>query len=428
VAEERLEQLLDAYLDNALDDVGHAQLEDLLRASPENRKRFWEETHLHAALRSVARESQAIIAAQINQAAPARRLVTPKTSTRGSWKWLAMAACLVIAAGVWFFQAQHSVKTRSVLATVIASDREAVLVRQGETLALQPGVEVLEQDRIRASESGTTVLQYYGETTTLTLSSGAAAWFWTENGAKRVRLDKGVLLGDVAPQPTSHPMVFLTPHAEALVLGTQLTLRVDKNSTRLDVAKGSVRLTQSCDGKAQVVAAGEFSTATAIASVPPLRVVPVAEKWEELFNGKDLTGWTAERGNWRFEDGVVTGDKGPKERGSKITSNASYGEFELTCQMQVNDVTWGEIQLRDNAWQFAITGRLPGVWREVRVVARGATVTCSIDGQAVRPEVDGTNSGVLSGPLGFLVALEGQMKIKEVRLRVLNKAPDKAEF
>jgi hypothetical protein len=74
-------------------------------------------------------------------------------------------------------------------------------------------------------------------------------------------------------------MVFSTPHAEAIVLGTTLRLAVeagDKGSTRLDVEKGKVRLTRTADGKSVDVLADHFAVAAAgvpLASkpaVPPL--------------------------------------------------------------------------------------------------------------------------------------------------------------
>jgi hypothetical protein len=76
-------------------------------------------------------------------------------------------------------------------------------------------------------------------------------------------LSRGVLTAHVARQDADHPMIFLTPHAEARVLGTTLRLVVDpgdSGSTRLEVEEGKVRLTRA-DGKAAEVPAGHFAVA-----------------------------------------------------------------------------------------------------------------------------------------------------------------------
>jgi ferric-dicitrate binding protein FerR (iron transport regulator) len=82
-------------------------------------------------------------------------------------------------------------------------------------------------------------------------------------GGKRVGLSRGVLAAEVMKQPAGQPMVFVTPHAEATVLGTRLTLAVKDESTRLSVDAGRVRLARSADGAAVTVETGRYAIVAA---------------------------------------------------------------------------------------------------------------------------------------------------------------------
>jgi len=80
-------------------------------------------------------------------------------------------------------------------------------------------------------------------------------------------LISGVVTADVAKQPADRPMLFLTAHAEARVLGTKLRIETAAESTRLEVIEGRVRLTRLRDKAAVEVAAGHYATAAASGSM-----------------------------------------------------------------------------------------------------------------------------------------------------------------
>jgi FecR-like protein len=83
--------------------------------------------------------------------------------------------------------------------------------------------------------------------------------FRTADG-KRFLLDKGKLRTEVAKQPKDQPMVIATPHGEAKVLGTTLSLVVD-DETRLEVEEGKVQL-RNLAGKLVLVETGHYAVAT----------------------------------------------------------------------------------------------------------------------------------------------------------------------
>jgi hypothetical protein len=79
------------------------------------------------------------------------------------------------------------------------------------------------------------------------------------------RVERGTVQAVVAKQPAGRAFTISTPSAEAIVLGTRFTLRIDVGSTILDVREGKVRLKRT-DGMSVDVAAGY--TATAAKGVP----------------------------------------------------------------------------------------------------------------------------------------------------------------
>jgi hypothetical protein len=79
--------------------------------------------------------------------------------------------------------------------------------------------------------------------------------------AKFVRLDQGEALADVALQRNLGPMVFQTPQARAIVLGTQFRLIVSPQDTRLDVTEGKVQFVQTATNSNSVVVANQSAVA-----------------------------------------------------------------------------------------------------------------------------------------------------------------------
>jgi ferric-dicitrate binding protein FerR (iron transport regulator) len=77
---------------------------------------------------------------------------------------------------------------------------------------------------------------------------------------KWVELAEGTLAIEAAHQAPGRAMVIATPHGEARIVGTTLTLSVDPASTRLDVLEGKVRLSRPGAAWADVIG-GHFAVA-----------------------------------------------------------------------------------------------------------------------------------------------------------------------
>lgn len=84
-----------------------------------------------------------------------------------------------------------------------------------------------------------------------------------------------------------------------------------------------------------VLAAALIAAATAVS---PLRAqtpaVPAEPKWEQLFNGKDLTGWVkVGQEQWTVEDGAIYGAGVTKEYGY-LRTEKKYVDFDLTLRFK----------------------------------------------------------------------------------------------
>jgi hypothetical protein len=100
---------------------------------------------------------------------------------------------------------------------------------------------------------------------------------------KRVFVEGGVVTAEVARQPKGQGMVFVTPQAEAKVLGTQFRLEV-AGSTRLEVYEGKVSLVR--EARAVEVPAGHFAVAApgvplAAKPLPPAGAPPDPRRVDE---------------------------------------------------------------------------------------------------------------------------------------------------
>lgn len=124
------------------------------------------------------------------------------------------------------------------------------------------------------------------------VGSGAAVDRLEETEAgKLVVLTRGTLSADVKPQPAGRAFVFATPHGEARVLGTTLSLRVDpdaRKGTRLEVGTGKVELRDGA-GRSVVVDAGFFAVAAAGVELAARKVE--APGWKNITNDLGGAAW-----------------------------------------------------------------------------------------------------------------------------------------
>jgi hypothetical protein len=143
----------------------------------------------------------------------------------------------------------------------------------------------------------------------------------------------------------------------------------------------------------------------------------------DLFNGRDLTGWTAMHGGeWLVQDSAIIGRNGtnwttnPEKSGSWLRTDKEYSDFVLELEFSINEkgnagiflrsgleknpaFTGHEMQILDDHGQEPkkyTTGALydvvaatrnmskpPGEWNKVRVSCKGRRIQITLNGEDI---------------------------------------------
>ena len=138
-------------------------------------------------------------------------------------------------------------------------------------------------------------------------------------GGRRVFLKEGTLSSHIEKQPDGRPMVFSTPNAEAMILGTTVRLTVGhdtKLGTTLEVKEGKVLLTRLLDKKSVEVVSGQFAVAaSSAADMAPQKSFP--DEVLVKFGPSDVPlkpGWVLDSGE-EFDAVRGYGWLGPRDGG-----------------------------------------------------------------------------------------------------------------
>jgi hypothetical protein len=189
----------------------------------------------------------------------------------------------------------------------------------------------------------------------------------------------------------------------------------------------------------------------------------------DLFNGKDLNGWTRRGGEatYAIEDGAIVGRSKPDTSNTFLTTDKEYGNFELNLDFKIDDPKFNSgIQIRSHArhesegervygYQVEIDPRTDrgwtaglyfeagsdarpagwlndlskndaarnafklGEWNHLRIVANGHRIQTWLNGV---PAADFTeNDEAAFAPTGFIAlqvhSVGGEKAAKEVRWR-----------
>ena len=109
-----------------------------------------------------------------------------------------------------------------------------------------------------------------------------------------------------------------------------------------------------------------------------------AAEWVELFNGKDLTGWTQRNGTATYEvkDGAIVGTTADGSPNSFLCSDKEYGDFELTFDVKVHDRLNSGCQIRSKTHKTP-TGRVNGPQVEIEASGKNGAEAGYIYGEAL---------------------------------------------
>ncbi len=99
------------------------------------------------------------------------------------------------------------------------------------------------------------------------------------------------------------------------------------------------------------------------------------EKWEMLFNGKNLRGWTKLGGtaDYIVKDGVITGVSKMNTPNTFLATNKMYSDFILELEFKVESGLNSGIQFRSNSIKSYQDGRVHGYQYEIDASPRAWT-------------------------------------------------------
>lgn len=266
--------LLERYFVDDLDDAAAAHFRQRIKASPDLLRRLAEHAVFDAMLRTGV---AANAAARVRPAsAPATATVRRRARShrRRSWAAPLVAAALVIGCVLGLSLVWRAGSTDH-LPLVVAMTGE-VEVRGGPA---RVGMRLQDGTQVRIGVGASLVLGYtdgsrlsLGQRTSLVLPVAVQA---------PIRLDTGVLHGDVAKRSVERRLTITTPSATITVLGTRLTVEAETLRTVLSVEHGNVGMRRIADAR-EVVVTGGFHVDSSDMQVRALAAEPGQVEAESL--------------------------------------------------------------------------------------------------------------------------------------------------
>ncbi|MBN2712015.1 MAG: FecR domain-containing protein [Planctomycetes bacterium] len=190
----------------------------------------------------------------------ARRVDAPHSRKLSLWLPMSVAAAFLALISAHLINI-HNVDSarKSIMPVVVkingsahmASDSNIVL-RQGDVLAPTQTIYTLADSSVNLAYPDGTVVEVDANTRVRMMDGPDG------KAGKKLKIEYGRLLADVAPQPAGYPMQIYTEQSVTEVLGTKFTLESDKTHTRLDMTRGKVGFTRLLDRTTAIVTAGQY--------------------------------------------------------------------------------------------------------------------------------------------------------------------------
>jgi hypothetical protein len=185
---------------------------------------------------------------------------SPAAQHSSWWAWgltLSLVLFVALGSGAWMYRETNAVAVyvHDVQGNVVVRRQQADDQSAATNLPLRGG------DRLLVQHDAQITLRYHDGTQVRLAGETVLDLPAAKFQGKQLYLDKGELTAQVAPQPASKPMIFSTPHAEAIVRGTELRLVVRERETQLDVTEGKVELADRKTHDSQLVLAAESAVA-----------------------------------------------------------------------------------------------------------------------------------------------------------------------
>lgn len=182
-----------------------------------------------------------------------------------SWSTLlawgsALILLLAIGTAVWSWRNSQQA---ALLAEVTEVQGQVVIHRfpKNNDEYARTGLSLQQGDQLNVADDARIALTW-PDGTRVQLGGGTKIGLPETTAGKRVAIVLGNAAANVASQPPGRPMIFETPHAQAIVRGTELYLHVQDDDTRLHVVEGKVELLELQTRDVQLVAGSQSATAS----------------------------------------------------------------------------------------------------------------------------------------------------------------------
>lgn len=208
--------------------------------------------------------------------------MTPSAKKPRTPLWLALAAMVVILAGVSAYYFAHTpapAPTVTALATPVpeavdvpakeATPKEAgtrVSSLRGTSYLIRPDGRIPLTNGLALNDGGTVQTVGRRSRATVILRDGSEIELKGDTtltaelgpGERRLLLQQGMIVATVTKQPENTPLIFNTDRATATVRGTQLAMVRETSGTYLIVIQGSVALQRASGGPEVLIDAGFY--------------------------------------------------------------------------------------------------------------------------------------------------------------------------
>lgn len=280
-AREHLEDLITRHFDGALNSEEERELARALADSREARAMLASYMRLEGAAVHLGKLACLAEGDSKREISPARRkspvhVKRPRVQRSAMTGWIAAAACLLLAVGAWAYLKQTPAVNAPVEIAHLTQLGPGVTITRGtQKLDAQFSDALFEADALTVPRDTRVTVVFENETTTLAISGGSTLHFSATEKGRRVALNSGKLEAIVAKQPPGQSLTFITPNAQAEVLGTKLSLSADSSATRLEVSEGRVRFVSGTE--TVEVASQQFAEAKAgvkLAALPLVKEPP----------------------------------------------------------------------------------------------------------------------------------------------------------
>lgn len=426
---DEFDRLFECFVSGSLSDEDTGLLQVCLQ-DPHWQRRWRELSDLDGMLAGeFGIQSNALTELKKSERAP--RKLTDRRGRLSKWRaqqspWLrvglAVAGFVICAlAGLNYFRSAKPSPTSAAIAILEGVSGEVALLRGNGRETARNGLHILERDGVQ-TEKGSRATVRFTDGTAITLFGetesrvSMRAPRVTEGAqGKQLTLDIGSLEAIVMRQPAALPMIISTPHSEIKILGTKFTLVTTPSLARLEVREGRVQMQRLVDGKKVEIGSGHFAVASRDADLVALPIVSVPPAVSRsLFNGKDMSGWNIARGTWKVENGVVIGS-GLQGKFARIESTNSLINGELTCKLRMTGARVAEVQFGGYRDFFSLHWENLGVWKELKVRAKGTEIRGTLDGHALQLDQGGAGDVNAVGVLSFYATANATLEIKDAQ-------------